>query len=364
MRFAPGVVSAVVLSFFVGQSVAAAELEADPSVAPSVEVEQELDAEAARAGDEGFSVHGLSYLIFAVPVDGNKPGLNLFLAQGELRFSNGILGAYATPRLRVAPTGDAQNVQTYLLLQQAYGFVKHDYGEVKVGKVYQHFGRLWDYGVYGPLLANDDLKLQPDLGLSAEGAPEVLPQLNLEYAAQYFPVDGRSFSLRNDRMFSGANVRRRNIVVLRMAPTYHFNDRASLAVGTSGSSFGTVYDKHGVLRGAVDAELSYGPFNAFAEVGRQTAGDVASGNGTVGAHTYVWAGAGYKNSWVHLRYHHNVVFYDQGVADVLYQPGAEFLITENWGAMVEAAFWNSTAQGSATPHKGEKTVYLIASARF
>jgi hypothetical protein len=61
---------------------------------------------------------------------------------------------------------------------------------LKVGKSYQMFGRIWDNSFYGSIPFRDGLKLDPNYGLSFEGALGALGAFGARYFAQYYILDG------------------------------------------------------------------------------------------------------------------------------------------------------------------------------
>lgn len=345
------------------QSPAGLQEQVDPTQEATIEIEQTKEREEGT----GLSVHGVGYLQYFAPFT-EPSSVNLFLGQLETQWTNGLLGFYSTFRAKIGDLGKPVD-KGYLYFQQAYGFLRHDYGDIKVGKIYSKFGRLWDYGFYGPLVANNDLKLQPDIGISFEGAPPLAGPVDLEYAMQYFPVDGRSFSVNNRQVFSGDNVRRRNLVVMRAAPTLHFSADTSAAVGVSGERYESMKtDGHQVLRGAIDVNVNIGPVTAFVETGRQDGADiVVAKNKRVGSHDYVWTGVQLKLDPVDIRYHFNAVRYQNAARTVeyLHQPGIEVAVTENLSMMGEMVMWTSASSASPGPRADvEKSFYLIAAGKF
>jgi hypothetical protein len=328
--------------------------EADPTQATTLDIQKQ--GEAAKQG-LGVTAHGVAYLSYVAPFD-KMGGPNLLLLQGELRYDAETWGMYFTPRLKMNNPGE-QTADSYIFFQQAYAFAHIPWGEVKLGKVYGRFGRFWDYGFYGPLLANDDLKLAPDLGVSMEGSPSIAQDWTLEYAVQYFAIDGRSWALGNASPVSLNRVRRTNIVTLRAAPTYHLTELMYGSVGLSAGRFNAYYsDNHQVLRGAVDLDVNVGPVSAFLELGRQDGVDIVTlGNLQVPSFDYVWTGIQVRYERVNARYHYNAIRYDNGDTESLHQPGVEVKITDNFSLMGEVAVW---VTNNPTLGRGEKSFYLIA----
>lgn len=340
------------------QVLASLQEQADPTQGATLDIQQDRE----RSQGSGLTLHGVGYLSYFAPF-GEANSVNLVMGQLETQWTNGTFGVYNTLRARVTDIQDPIRYG-YISFQQAYGFWRHAFGDVKVGKVYSRFGRTWDYGFYGPLVANNDMKLQPNLGISAEGAPSITSALDLEYALQYFAVDGKTFALNNRQPFSLDGMRRRNLVVARVAPTYHMGHDSWLGVGVSGERFDSMRtDGHQVVRGAVDVDAAYGPLLAFVEVGRQGAADVvASKNERVLAHDYVWTGAELKMDGVNVRYHFNALRYDDGARSVeyLHQPGIEVAVNEHMALMGELVLW--TSPNSTKPER-EKSFYLVVTGK-
>jgi hypothetical protein len=337
-----------------------ADREIDPTQQATIELQQREDRQEAG---EGFTLHGATYLQYNAPLY-DMGGFDLSLTQLEVKYDGGSWGLYSTPRLKI--TNFAHVVDKgYLYFQQIYATVRHDLGEIKVGKVYGRFGRFWDYGFYGPLMANNDLKLTPDFGVSAEGAPNISGPLDLEYALQYFLMDGRAVSVNNASLFSFASARRRNVLTARAAPVWRFNSQTWTSIGVSAQRYdSSATDNHSVGRGAVDLNGQYGPASAFVEVGRQRGGDrVAGRNLLIASHTYLWTGAELRLGAVSMRYHFNTIQYDDKATTLerLHQPGIEVAVNDNMGVMGEMVLWTTT---NAATGRGEQAFYVIANGRF
>jgi hypothetical protein len=118
---------------------------------------------------------------------------------------------------------------------------------LKVGKIYNQFGRFWDNSFYGNIHLRDGLKLVPDWGLSAEGTVGAGSTWGLKYYAQYFVIDGNSSTSNNNRdtnaeVVAGTinttiNARQRDKLVLRIEPSWTLSPAMTVKVGASFTRF-------------------------------------------------------------------------------------------------------------------------------
>jgi hypothetical protein len=339
----------------------------EPVVDPTA---MSLGAERTQQSESpaGLTLHGSGFLSFRTGAADMETGINLVLTQLEVRYVQGPFGLYATPRVKIQPVGTAHD-RGDVFFQQAYGYYRHPYGDIKLGKIHQRFGRLWDFGTYGPLLAAYDVTLQPDLGLAFEGAPPLAEHWNLDYSAQFFPVDGRSAAVRNSRFFAAQNIRRKNIVVAHVAPNYRFDTQATASAGLSGSTFEVQgAQPTRVTRAALDVDYIYGPINAFFEVGHQQGTDLVLPTHDLNpSNTFVWTGVQYAQPRFNLRYHFSLTHFAApvGRTEVLHQPGAEYVVNPNLSMIVEGAIW-TTSDFSDVNRAGykERSVYLVANGKF
>ena len=278
------------------------------------------------------------------------------MVQVETTLRHGPLGVAFTPRLRFSDFAHPM-ARSSALLQQAYLFLRAGGGEIKAGKVYAQFGRAWDFGLYGPLIAAADTKLTPEAGVSFELSQSVHPRFTVEVAGQYFPVDGRTFSVRNPSLFSTARARRRNVAGVRVVPVVHLGE-TRLNLGLSGQHYtATRPEPHPIWRTAADLGADHPRFAAFVEVGRQAGQDVQpSDDAPLSSFNYLWTGIEAKLSPVSVRFHFNVVRYEAphpGV-DVLFQPGGEWTVNDAVSVALEGAFWRTNQQELP---RGERSLF-------
>jgi hypothetical protein len=119
---------------------------------------------------------------------------------------------------------------------EAYGFYANDeLGKVKAGHVLRHIGFDWGGGFW-PALSNFDGFMQdPDFGISWEKTIEYSDCFKMERIVQFFfhedGFDG-SFEGANAESFVGIN--ERNTGVVRLVPTWTYNDGSTFALGLNG----------------------------------------------------------------------------------------------------------------------------------
>jgi len=101
---------------------------------------------------------------------------------------------------------------------------------LKIGKTYAMFGRVWDNSFYGSMAFRDGLKLDPNWGLSLEGALNATQPWGARYFAQYFMLDGQTSTAAINRdtisqvlpntANSGIGSRKRERFIGRIEPFY------------------------------------------------------------------------------------------------------------------------------------------------
>ncbi len=303
--------------------------------------------------------------------------IDMLLVQGELHWTDPRWRFIAHPRIKVRPVGTVNGKSSVFFQEVFASFREGDLAELKVGKIYEQFGRAWDYGVYGPLVGNTDLKLRPDIGFSLEGAPAIQRNLSVAYALQYFVVDGQAVSIRPGWSLD-TSARHKHIVVGRVAPTLQLDELGTIAVGVSGkrhTSYGEDSAGHQVLTAAGDINYSRGPLDTFFEVGYQHGSSAAlaslsnnySDNDSIDPYTYLWAGAAYDIASFNVRFNLSASFYRDapGSVEMLYQPGIGYRIGDNRELEIalEGVFWSSSnplARAEIAPGWIERAVYLVA----
>jgi hypothetical protein len=172
-------------------------------------------------------------------------------------------------------------------VEEAYAFAElispeSAYGPLvlKVGKIYQQFGRYWDNSFYGNIHLRDGLKIDPDYGLSLEGELLRAAQFGVKYFFQYFVVDGstNSSNLGRDTFSNvvppgGIPPRRRNMLIGRVEPFLRLGSFTVLKLAGSAEYFQAAdlptYGDQNVTRWGIDTTVQIGPVSGWAEYTRQ-----------------------------------------------------------------------------------------------
>jgi len=118
---------------------------------------------------------------------------------------------------------------------------------LKVGKSFMQFGRFWDNSFYGNIHLRDGLKLDPNWGLSLEGAVGTGKKLGAKYFAQYYIVDGQTNTSNANRDTISVTqpgttdkpigARRRDRFILRVEPSYTVSPTMKFTVAGSFERF-------------------------------------------------------------------------------------------------------------------------------
>jgi hypothetical protein len=287
-----------------------------------------------------------------------------FMLQLEAEHERKHWGLYAMPRLRVT---DFQKIfaGSVLMLHQAYLFGKLPVGQIKLGKVMSAFGRTWDYGMFGPLVTNNDVKMIPDVGLSLEAKHTIAGPWKVDYTLQYAPIDGRAVSIGHGS-FVRVHTRRQHIATARLAPIWQPAPHTQVSLGLSAQRYNAVQVGYAqVLRGAADIEGAWRALSAFAELGHQRGDDrVVQKDMLVHSHTYVWSGVQWAAGPVSVRYHYNYVRYHDAArtTEQLHQPGVGYTSPkQHLQVAAELVFW---ASSPVLPDRGDKVLNIIMGGNF
>jgi hypothetical protein len=137
-------------------------------------------------------------------------------------------------------------------VEEAFGFAEivtreSDFGPLvlKLGKIYQQFGRFWDNSFFGNVQLRDGVKLDPNFGLSIEGDLYKGSQFGAKYFLQYFVIDGGTNSSDPGRdtftatgtVEGASSAHRRNMVIGRVEPFVKIGTFTTLKLGLSGEYF-------------------------------------------------------------------------------------------------------------------------------
>lgn len=339
-------------------------------------------AEETAASDwtRNLTLGGGAILYFYQPTEGGDNNLSLFFANLILDAKWGDWGLHVEPRFR--DTKLRPFFEGPVWVQEAYGSYTLDSITLKVGKTYKRTGLFWDNSFYGNVQVYDGLKLDPNYGLSLEGS--FGQKFGLDFAAQYFVVDGKTnVSLQNRDTISIPGARRRNTVVGRVEPFINFNEQSSLRVGLSAEHFEADLPEgaDGVTRLAADAKYTHsfgdlgaigvwGEFlhqngahtNAHPFPGDPTATPPVSGQGSAD-NNYVLAGAEYSFWKLTARYNVSYVNYgDVNVSEILHVPGLGINANEHLNLLGEFVVWRQDTPTGEVPY--DTSVNITLHGRF
>ena len=345
----------------------------EPSQAPPVvegEPEPPADTLALRLGAGGVLWYSQPFL------DDQKNDIKFSFIKLILDAKFGRFGFYSHIRFRDTKLRPFMDGPVWI--EEAYASA--DLGTkgvpvtLKAGKISSQLGLPWDNSFYGNIQMGDGLKLASEFGLSLEGRFGAEDRGGIRYAAQFFPVDGRtnySFKDRDTLWIEGA--RRRNESLLRIEPFLQFTRSAALKTAVSGAYLqadlpGGAED---VFRGAVDATLTIGTWGLWGEVllqkGQTMTDFPYAGTPAKPAslfkpaepaipgrfsseNYYVLAGTEYTYGPVTARYNFSYGRYaDQSVSEWMHVPGIGVALNQYLTVLTEFVLWpRSTPEGDST----------------
>ena len=317
-----------------------------------------------------LSIGGGVILWYYRPVElgaGTESNVDLFFANLLLdgkfgRFSLHVEPRFRDSRLREFFPGPVWAQEAYASVAFAPSIV------LKAGKVYSHFGLFWDNSFYGNVQVYDGLKLDPDYGLSFEGAIRPDEHAGLRFWAQYFVVDGHTnVSLVGRDTISRPGGHRRNQTIVRAEPFVRTDSGVTVTGGVSGvflqadlGSAGT----NDIYRAAGDISVSWRRFSGWAEYtrqqGRSVTGfpvaatpatpDVPAVPGQSSAHiNYALGGARVALGQVTVRYNASTGRYeDQNVSEWMHVPALAYAVGSNLAVLGEYVDWRRYAAGGHT----------------
>jgi hypothetical protein len=320
----------------------------DPTPPPPPAIEAKAP-EAAGTKPE-LKIGGGIYIWHYQPLlSGGKAFTDVYAAWVVFDGSWGDFGVHFEPRFRNSPL--RAFFQSNIWAQEAYGKWTTPIGALKFGKVYTKFGRFWDGSFYGNLPYFDGLKLDTDMGLSLEGARGLSDTFDLDYALQFFIVDGQTNgSLPGRDTLSVMGARERNEVVGRLAGTFKPDDMLSVTVGVSGQAYQADFadpaEDQTVIRVNGETELGYGPLGVWLDVTKQVNGRAVIDYPVVGkgSKDVIWAWTGAYMNWkfISLRYNLSWVKYeDAKIEELFHHPGATFTVHDNISILAEYVHWTS-----------------------
>jgi hypothetical protein len=305
-----------------------------------------------------------------IPDTTNDNNVSIFFANVLLDAKLGRFGFHVEPRFRngkLRPFFDGP-----AWVQEAYGYttLKSDEGALtlKAGKAYSQFGLFWDNSFYGNVQVYDGLKLDPDYGLSLEGALAEQGRFGLHGWLQYFLIDGATnVSLQGRDTISLPGGHRRNQLIGRLEPFARLGDKGLLKLGLSGERLTAdlgAAGKHGVLRGAADLTFSWDTLTLWAEYTRQNgqsvtefpvAGTAATATtpaiaGHASEHNnYALAGGEYTYGLVTARYVFSLGdYHDLGVKETMHVPAISVALDPGLSLLAELVLWQRHSDASTS----------------
>lgn len=171
-------------------------------------------------------------------------------------------------------------------LDEIYGSVdlirpESEYGPLvlKVGKTYKQFGIYWDNTFVGNVMLRDGIKIDPNYGVSLEGAIGARSRVGAKYFAQFYVIDGgpntsidARDTISNPAPLSGypdGLARRRNIIVGRVEPFLAISPVVTFKLGASienfTADFGPTLDQEDVKRYGADFSANVAWFGFLGE---------------------------------------------------------------------------------------------------
>jgi hypothetical protein len=164
--------------------------------------------------------------------------------------------------------------RTQVWMWEDYFFADTTFGKFKVGQIWKRFGTDWDTGTFwGNVQYFDGFKLNPDYGVSWENTWKVATNFKVDSWAQFFwTQDGINGSVAGADSESLPGSTRQNTGVVRLVPTFTFQDHSTLALGLSGEVGQVInkpivgYPSQTIDAFALDATYTKGKFQALGEV--------------------------------------------------------------------------------------------------
>jgi len=312
------------------------------------------------------SIGGGGILWYYQPfLEGAKNTVDLFFVNLLFDGQFDSFGLHIEPRFRDAklrPHFGGQNGGT-AWVQEVYASVKLPFEEtlggstvLKVGKAYSHFGLFWDNSFYGNVQVYDGLKLDPDFGLSLEGAVAEAGSRGLRYWAQFFLIDGQTnVALDGRETFTIPGARRRNQAILRLEPFAQFGD-AVVKLGLSGTvlqaDLPDPVGKKTVVRGGADLTFKLKGLGLWAEFIRQNGQSVTAFPAVDAAsshNNYAQLGGEYTVGTLTARYNVSYGGYrDLSVSEWMHVPAVGVAVSPHITILGEYVYWKRTAAAGDT----------------
>jgi hypothetical protein len=342
-----------------------------------------------------LSIGGGAILWYFQPLQsGAKNGVDLFFVNLVLDEQIGDFGLHVEPRFRDSKLrphfGGAAGGTAWV--QEVYARAKLPGATLKVGKAYSHFALFWDNSFYGNVQVYDGLKLDPDFGLSLEGAVAEGAPAGVRYWLQYFIVDGQTnVALEGRETFTIPGARRRNQAIVRVEPFFSLALPGSqpiaaltVKVGLSGEYLqadlpGPV-GKQDVYRGAADITVSVGRLSLWSEFIRQQGQTVTdfpiagfpatapapATPGQASRHTnYFLVGGELNLGKVVARYNVSYGGYrDLSISEWMHVPAVGVAVSPNVTLLGEFVYWKRYVPAPQTDAIVDKSLNVTLQAHF
>lgn len=236
---------------------------------------------------------------------------------------------------------------------------------LKFGKITRRFGIHSDRTLVGNVEEFNGLKYNRDLGLSVEGKPALGSDLKVDYALQYFPLDGGTNTAYIDRgtISVEGGGREKHIFNARIVPTLALSSATSLELGASAQDLEANLPEgpYRVRRVNAEATLQGSWAALYGEITRQWGRSTSSYPlpGGSSDHLYVLAGVELKAKALSAHANYSAVRYlDVGVQDhellqnVVLDVSPLFFAVEHW--------WLFQRRGAGVPGSNRTDAHSVA----
>ena len=321
---------------------------------------------------------GAGLILYAyLPLSAHVPStIEVYYASLLLDGTYGQFGMHVEPRVRDTKLRPFYTSNVWI--EEAYAYVDWEPFFIKVGKAYSRLGLFWDNSFYGNLQSFDGLKLDPDIGISAEG--RVGARFGLAFWGQFF-IDGRTnISLDGRDTISIPGASRRNMAVAQIEPFVRLGSQSIVKLGLSAEYFRAELpeEEHDVFRIAEHVVIVVEGWQAWAEFllqhgqsvtdfpypGTPATATTPAIPGRASAHNrYLLLGTEYTFHGLVGRYNFSLARYDDvDVTEWIHEPGLGFLINSQFSALAEYVLWKRSAPEGETTF--DSSVNLTLNAHF
>ncbi|HEY1769372.1 MAG TPA: hypothetical protein VGG02_03855 [Chthoniobacterales bacterium] len=242
---------------------------------------------------------------------------------------------------------------------EAYGYLKTNIGTFKAGQIVTQFGVAWDGTWWEGVPYFDGYKFDPDYGVGWDNEWKFSDHFLLDSVAQFFfASDGVNGSIPGADAESGSGLSEENTGVIRLVPTWKFDQDQSLAWGVSGLYGGIkgasvdpgVDSRRGVW--GTDLTYTWKNFSVF--------GEYIDAYGATNPVRYVSGGPSdhvnsarigvsykYGPATFHINYSHGWDHQPRG-QQYVFDPGVNFQMAKNIVLYLEYVKWDVTNRYGVT----------------